>query len=472
MGEAFAPQSPMTPIRALAANPRFLTDASGKAIQLVGSHTWTSLQDTDTSAAPAPSDFNAYCNFLINHGHNCSILWKKDLPTYFNWGAGGTWRLAPHPWPRIGAANATDGLPKFDLSQFYQPFFDRLRARVAQLNSYRIYAIVQLFDGLQLSNNRGAGDGFPFTGANNVNGVDDGYTSGTTGTASITMSATNAITVVQDAFVRKVIDTVNDFPNVIWEVSEEAPTGSSWWQGHMIDLVHTYEAGKPTQHPVLLPTLGWGVSGHDQTDLYNSNADIVAPFVKVSPTSATGTGTPATKVGINDSDHSYFSMWNDSQLVNRNSWAWPNFCNGVGVLFMDPYLINWSGRNAPTNVANGVGTGPDPRWDNLRDNMGQMVKYSRRMNLGAMTPQPALASSGFCLANTGSGAEYVVYSPSASDSGFTVDLSASTHTFNLEWFNPTTLAITSGGTVLGGAVRTLTAPFSNDAVAYLKDSGS
>ena len=43
------------------------------------------------------------------------------------------------------------------------------------------------------------------------------------GIGSVTMTAPNAITRFQDAYVEKVIDTLNDLPNVLWVVSEEAP---------------------------------------------------------------------------------------------------------------------------------------------------------------------------------------------------------------------------------------------------------
>jgi len=46
----------------------------------------------------------------------------------------------------------------------------------------------------------------------------------------MTMNAPNTITNYQDAYVRKVIDTVNDLTNVLWEISEEAPGNSTWWQ--------------------------------------------------------------------------------------------------------------------------------------------------------------------------------------------------------------------------------------------------
>ena len=55
----------------------------------------------------------------------------------------------------------------------------------------------------------------------------------------------------------------------------------------------------------------------------------------IAPTTSCGSGTPACKVNVNDSDHSYFGMWNSSAQVNRN-FAWENFTNGNQVAFMDP----------------------------------------------------------------------------------------------------------------------------------------
>ena len=242
------PAAITAPLRTWTTNSHFLTDGSGRAVFLSGSHTWDDFQDTDQSNQPAAFDFNAYVNFLNAHGHNMTILWRKDLPTYCNWGAGGTWRMAQFPWPRNGGGTASDGKAKFDLGQYDQTYFDRLRARVVQLQQNNIYATVELFDGLGLLNNRCATDGYPFTGSNNVNGIDDGG-----GTNSMTMSSPTAITDVQDAYVRKVIDTVNDLPNVLWEISEEAPNNSQWWQNHMIGLIHSYESGKALQHPVGYP---------------------------------------------------------------------------------------------------------------------------------------------------------------------------------------------------------------------------
>ena len=458
-----------SPLRPNPANPHYFTDATGKAILLTGSQTWNSFQDTDQSSNPAPIDFTAYVNFLKAHNHNCTILWKKDLPTYCNWGAGGTWQMTPHPWLRTGGAGGTqrasDGKPAFDFNQFNQAYFDRLRARTIQLQTNGIYAIVQLFDGLGLSSFSCSNDGYPFNSGNNINGINGG------GTATMTMSATNAVTAIQDDYVRKVIDTVNDLPNVLYEISEEAPNNTTWWQGHMIALIHSYEARKPLQHPVGYPTLNVG-SPNDQS-LYDSDAEWVAPAAKISPTSSCGSGTPTCKVNINDSDHSYLSMWNDSAQANR-SYIWENFARGNQVVFMDPYLINWpsDNRNLPANPVNGVGSAPDTRWDNFRDNMGYTLTYARKMNLVNMTPQGNLSSTGYVLANTSpTASEFLVFTPNGGS--FTVNLSSSVNrTLNVEWLNPGTGATTSGAAIAGGsASQSFTAPFNGDAVLYLVDKG-
>jgi Putative collagen-binding domain of a collagenase len=304
-------------------------------------------------------------------------------------------------------------------------------------------------------------DGHPFSRPNNVNGIDDGG-----GIGSMTMTAPNAVSVAQDAYVDKMIDTLNDLPNVLWIVSQEAPPSSTWWNNHLIAHVRSYESGKPLQHPI-----GYAVLA-DSTDtiIYNSDADWVAPGTKISPAATYGTGTPRRKVNINDSDHSYFGMWNDTAEQNR-AFVWKNFLNGNQVLFMDPYLTYYprENRNLCLSPVHGICSAPDPRWDNFRDNLGYARRYANRMNLAAMTPQGKLFSNRYGLANAiAKNAEYLGYT--SSGNALTINLSATPGTLSVEWFNPSTGATVSGSTVTGGNSQTLTSPFSSDAVVYLRNS--
>ena len=117
-------------------------------------------------------------------------------------------------------------------------------------------------------------------------------------------------------------------------------------------------------------------------------------------------------------------MWKHTPQVNRN-YAWENFMTGNQVLFMDPYVVYYprEKRNVCVSPTNAICSGPDARYDNFRDNLGYILRYSRKVNLASVTPHSALCSTGYCLAQTPSvGAEYLVYAPSGGS--FTVNLSA------------------------------------------------
>jgi hypothetical protein len=276
--------------------------------------------------------------------------------------------------------------------------------------------------------------------------------------------ANAAITAIQDSYVKKVIDTVNDLDNVVYEILDEGDPGTESWQAHIVNTVKTYEGGKPLQHAV-------GVTAvlYDDPWLYTTGAEWISPLAHISPTNNQG------KVSINDTDHSYnwSTMLADGAGPQR-AWVWENFTSGAMTVFMDPYLISGvqAGRNNPSNCANGVCSGPvDPQWEQVRYNMGYTLSYANRMDLVKMTPQGSLSSTGYCLAQTPSlGAEYLVYAPSGGT--FTVDLTAmgTSRSLNVEWFNPSTGTSAPAGAVTAGASRSFTAPFSGDAVLYLVDS--
>ena len=176
------------PLRALATNPNYFTDGSGKAIYLTGSHTWNDLQDWGSNGLVRPFDFTAYVQMLVRNNHNFTLLWTTELPAFHNLPTTASsppdFRVAPLPWERTGPGKASDGNARFDLTKFNEDYFRRLRSRVEQLNEAGIYAGVYFFTGEWLLYFRFAGDGYPFTGTNNVNGIDDGGRM-----ASVTMSA-------------------------------------------------------------------------------------------------------------------------------------------------------------------------------------------------------------------------------------------------------------------------------------------
>jgi hypothetical protein len=449
------------PLKVCPDDPRYFTEAStelgrtsgsGKAIFLTGSHTWGNLQDYRYAALPSPPpmDFGAYLAFLKRHNHNFFRLWAWESCWNPN-AKQGTITYDPMPYQRPGPGAALDGKPRFDLTLFNQTYFDRLRSRIVAARDNGIYASVMLFNGFSIEGKGNVGgdpwQGHPFNPRNNVNGIDGG------GSGAVHTLSNPTVTAHQEAYVRKVIDTIADLDNVLHEITNE-DTGSpanTAWQTHIIQFIKRYEATKAKQHPVGM-TVQYP-AGNDAA-LFQSPADWISPAAKL-PTA------DGRKVILNDTDHSYF--WTGLKkdgLAAQRAWVWENFTRGNQCLFMDPYLdpSHDPGRNDP------VGGKPDPYWDTLRKAMGQTRTYAERMNLAATVPHGELASSGFCLADPGK--EYLVYLPQRGE--VTVDLSAAAGELAVEWMDAIAGTIARAEPTAGGARRTLKSPFTSDAVLYLR----
>ena len=116
---------------------------------------------------------------------------------------------------------------------------------------------------------------------------------------------------------RKVIDTVNDLDNVLYEISNENHFDSLPCEVHFLNYVRQYERGKPKQHPVGLTSNGGG--GRDDTArLFASSADWISPNTlandyKENPPAAKGRA-----VIISDTDH----LWG---LGGSTTWVWKSF---------------------------------------------------------------------------------------------------------------------------------------------------
>ena len=143
------------------------------------------------------------------------------------------------------------------------------------------------------------------------------------------------------------------------------------------------------------------------------------------------------------------------------------------MILMDPFVVFYprEKRNLCPSPVHGIGSGPDPHWDNVRDNMGYIRSYADRMNLAATVPRSDLSSTGHALANaTTAHPEILVYAPSGDN--LTVNLSGFDGPLAVEWMDPATGAKTAGASVRGRSKRTFTPPFSGDAVLYLSGTAS
>ena len=488
------------PLTVSAANPRYFTTASGeKAVYLTGSHIWNNLHDgMGPGAACAETserfDYDAYLDFLAEHGHNFIRLWRWEQ--FRSQAAGGDFHLCmtPQPWARTGPGTAKDGRPRFDLDRFDEAFFGRLRDRVVAAGQRGIYVGVMLFDGfgLHLSPAPDQVEGHPFHAANNVNGV---------GIGSIVdyqvLPLDPRVQQLQEAYVGKVVDTLHDLPNLLWEVANESSGGgkadpafvemlgldgppewgdSTAWQYWVIDIVKRHEAemgydahpiGMTMQYPVpeqtkvndplLASRAEWISPGYDDEVFAAEGA--APPQAPGAPPSRWLVDPPAADGGkgiLNDTDH--YTHGGDAL------WAWKSFLRGHHPILMDYGLI---GGLTPADPAAG-GPMSYAAFEPARWAMGDTLRFAERMNLIGMRPRGELGSTGYVLASPGE--EYLVLQPGATADPFTVRLAAGTYT--AEWFGVDSRQTIAAGevTVEGDEDRGFTAPLaaSEPAVLYLR----
>jgi hypothetical protein len=422
-------------------NPRYFTDGSRKAVYLTGSHTWPNFLDMSSSDPPRPFDFAAYLDFLALHNHNFIRLWAWEPAkwTSKNNDAQVIDFVAPQPWVRAGPGEALDGKPRFDLTKLDEDYFQRLRTRVSAAAGRGIFVSIMLFEGWALQFGGDAWQGHPFNPANNTNGIDGDLNGDGIGVEVHTL-ACPAVTEIQEAYVCKVVDTVNDLDNVLYEIANESHPPSTEWQYHMIRLIHDRERTKLKQHPV---GMTFQYKGGSNDALFESPADWISPNLeggyRDDPPASTGK-----KVILSDTDH----LWG---IGGDPAWVWKSFLRGLNPIFMDKY-----------NTADPLSP-PDPRWEPVRKSLGYTLAYARRVNLAAMTPRGDLSSTKYCLASPGR--EYLVWVPSGEVAS--VDLSAAEGRLAVEWLEPAA-GTTIAGVVEGRAVRELRPPFTGDAVLYLR----
>ncbi len=378
------------PLRRHRTNPRYFTDSSGRAILLTGSHTWNNLADMHPQDEPNVFNFDQYLGWLGAYPHNFMRLWAWELT---NWDTRGnrekkakSHTVYPLPFARTGPGKALDGKPKFDLTRFDESYFQRLRYRVSAAQARGVYTAIMLFEGWGLQFSPRAWEHHPFHPANNVNGI-NGDLNGDGKGLEIHENREPAITAIQKSYVRKVVETVNEFDNVLYEISNENHPASTEWQVAMIRFIKDVEKTGPKQHPV---GMTYQHRGGSNRTLFASPADWISPNREGGYRDAPPAGN-GDKVIITDTDH----LWG---IGGNADWVWKSVMQGLNPIFMDPY----DGK-----VLN-HGFGPD-RCEPIRKAMGQALRWSRRVDLAAMTPKPELSSSGYCLANPGE--EYLVYVP-------------------------------------------------------------
>ncbi|MHC4628263.1 MAG: hypothetical protein ACYTDV_14890 [Planctomycetota bacterium] len=386
-------------------NPRWFADELGRAVYLGGHQSFVDLQDNSFNKEFIRNrdrilDWDKYVDFLKASNFNYLRNW-----VIWSTGSGAMAPVNnaiayPMPYKRVaGHGKAKDGKDKFNLDQFDEAFFVRMRKRCEDLQGAGVYVSIMLFEVYGFLGGEAVGDppqtlwdGNVFNKANNINGIDVDYDGNGKG-IEFFYTSDGRVLQLQKEYVKKVIDTVNHLDNVLYEIANElyAPQ----WQYDMIEFIKRYERTKPKQHLVLMsagartPTGRWKQMGPEL--VVRSPADCFAAagswhsgrFKKKDPP-ANDSGKP----GIVDTDHGAAGS-------SDVGYVWSAFTRG--------YHFNLYDKPFENPDAEG------PEWRRVRSNVGTAVEYASRLDLANVAPRDDLASSGFCLAEPGS--QYVVYQP-------------------------------------------------------------
>lgn len=432
------------PLRVSSTNPRYFTDGAGRGILLTGFHTWYCWEDGGTSDPPVAFDYDDYITRMVARGCNFFRGWRLENARYWADDSAALHYFGGTPYARTGPSNALDGKLKFDLNTWNQTFFDTVRKRIIQAGQRGIYCSVMLFEAFTTESKGQTTNPWlshPYNSSNNINSLDGDPNSTGDGQDCMRLVSTPVLD-EQKKLVRKFVDELNDLDNIVWEICNESNSTSQDWQYALIDYVKSYESGKPKQHLVWM-TVEWPGGDNAELTAAGSHADLVSGNGSIS--------TPAIWNGdrphVYDTDHT-------AGLTTDTGWMWKSFCRGYHPLFMDEWnslLYQADQRNNST-------------LEEIRYNCGYILTYAKRMSLLNCTPNTTLCSTGYCLVNTN--VEYLCYQPGSG--AFTLDLSAASGTFNIEWLRQSTGTVQSGGTTTGGATRTLTPPSGwSPAIAYV-----
>jgi len=341
------------------------------------------------------------------------------------------------PYRRTGPGVAADGRPKYDLSQFDAAHFDYWRNVVSYARDRGVVIQITLLDAWHVKRwvtsphsdiLREWGLKYDFyQGANNINGVD------------VTMpeqwiDPTHPVFETQKALISRVIDELGEYPNIVWEVANEAEVVNTSqariWERALADFVIEYETGRGLMPHLVMPR---DIPNHESTPGHRHDppatihAELVARFTD---------GT----VLISDND----CCTDPPGPAYQRHKAWAALTAGAHLDFFnfpmrDPVVM------ASSEVVDGM------RY------VGNLSRFLTILgvDLVGMTPSDGLVTSGWCYARMGE--EYVVYLPT----GGATTLSGLPTSVRATWFNPR-----DGSTGAAGAGPRFTAPDGNDWVLH------
>jgi hypothetical protein len=434
-------------------NPAYFESPDGKPVVMVGDYEASPICPTGVPMDPN-YDYRIFFDTLKENGLNFAKVWifygveaEYDSETAFD----DYHRFNLLPYLRTGPGLANDGRPKYDLAQFNPYYFERIAAACAAARARGVYVHLVLIDGWIFR--------IPvlwkfhaYNIDNNVNHVDGDprRTGMSTDPDQGSCSLGNVqVLEVEKAYLRRIVDAVNDFDNVLFEVSNENYYNLEW-ELSIAKFVHEYEKGKPRQHlvmPLDLPDHDYGgvtygaEAKNDHTKSWKT-WDLAQLHDRL--LAARGLKQPL----IYDTD----GIESDDNPVQRKGF-WTAFVSGGHVNYTD-----YSFQPEIGGDERGL------RRAELRRQLGHLASFTRQVRFWEMHPADLVRSGGaYALASR---REAVVYLPSGGN--VDVNLEGMPGSLRAKWYNPRNGLFSQPSAVTGGRTQSFDAPDHHDWVLYLQ----
>ncbi len=443
-----------------ASNPLWFVNGDGDRKVLTGGYFGCELQDNCFNST-IQSNWTSVMADLTNNNGNLVRMWTSET-------GGSTNVVSPMPWNRhASTCCAADGLNKFNLASLNvgnlttpqinsTAYFERMKARVANAKAGGKYVSIMLFHSFGWENASArcpsctSWTRHPFNSANNTNGVNGDTNADGLGIEIAAVGGPGES--FQQAYIDQVVDTVEDYDNVLFEICNECydTADMNAWQQRVIDRIQAREAGNAIQHPIGITSLTSfpGPGCGSNSVLTASDANWYAPCgSSYSLTPAANTGG---KPSILDTDHI------TGECCVDNDWPGKSFARGHNLWLL--YEQAGASNGSPTAAG-----------QTLLTRMGQVATYASRMGNGLATAVPdttaASCSTTYCLKGSD---DVFAYLPS----GGSITLTVPPGTWNAEWMNVTSSAITTVGSVAGGPGTFVSPHGATDAIFYLHRTGT
>ena len=317
---------------------------------------------------------------------------------------------------------------------------------------------------------------------NNVNGIDGDWVSPSPCNATncegaemhtLVAGKPPAVTTAQNNYVCQMVQSLNGYTRLFWEVSNESNSSSLSWQNSVAGVIRTCEQSLPNRHLVWISH----PQGLSNVALFGSSAEIVSPSKNELAVTATGgtvpgsryqTDPPVTsgaKVVILDTDHlGADCSWCDA------AWVWKAFTRGYHLALLDD-----------------LGSVSATQRQNVRRGINDTLGYAQKIRLVDMAPQDenqaTPCSTRYCLYTSNNpdpvpyapavpnGDQYLVFKPNTVSNVTIYNLPAGT--YSGEWFRVPSSAVQAVASFThSGGNKTFTSPWPTNAAALWITDGT